>query len=204
MMSLRHALLALALSSALGAGLHPAQAQTTNLPPADRAIPAPRGVAVSAQDRKFVIGAAEAGAAEVAMAQLASDRAASPDVKDFAARMVSDHQKAEDELKSIATARGVAPPGQLSTKDQAALDKLSGMRGAAFDKAYVKAQLSAHKDAVALFKEESTKGKDAELKQFASSTLPTLQDHLQMAQQLARASMQGNTGQGNATTAAKS
>jgi len=137
------------------------------------------------------------------MGQLANDHAASTDVKDFAARMVSDHQKANDQLKSIATARGVTPVDQPSKNDQATLDKLSKMQGPDFDKAYVRAQLSAHKEAVALFTSEASKGKDAELKQFASSTLPTLKDHLQMAQQLSKASLQGSA-QGKSSMAPKS
>jgi putative membrane protein len=164
-----------------------AQSALPTAAPSTKSAPSPMGTAVSAQDRRFIMTAAEAGAGEVALGQLAKDHAASTDVKDFAARMVSDHQKAGDQLKSIATARGVAPPDQPSKKDQATLDKLAKVQGADFDKAYVKTQLSAHKEAVALFTSEASKGKDAELKQFASSTLPTLKDHLQMVEQLSKA-----------------
>ena len=145
------------------------------------------GAALTGQDSKFVNTAAEAGAAEVAMGKLASDHASSADVKSFASRMVTDHQKAGDQLKSIAKAKGVNPPEQLSKKDQSELDKLGKLKGADFDKEYVKVQLAAHKDAVSLFSAESKSGKDAELKQFASTTLPTLQDHLRMVQDLSKA-----------------
>jgi putative membrane protein len=147
------------------------------------------GAALSGQDRKFVNTAAEAGAAEVAMGKLASDHAGSTAVKSFATRIVADHQKAGDQLKSIASAKGVTPPEQLSKKDQSELDKLGKLKGAAFDKEYVKVQIAAHKDAVALFGSESKGGKDPELKQFASTTLPTLQDHLRMVQDLSKAKM---------------
>ena len=181
----RLTILAAALSSTLMVGV--AFSQIQSAAPASKNAK-PGSSALSAQDRKFVNTAAGAGAAEVAMGQLAEDHAGSADVKGFAARMVSDHQKAADELKSIAGAKGVTPPEQLSKKDQTDLDKLSKLHGGDFDKAYVKSQLSAHKDAVALFGSESKSGKDADLKQFASSTLPTLQDHLQMVQQLSRGS----------------
>jgi putative membrane protein len=174
----RLTILAAALSATLMAGVAPAQQPT--------AAPA-NPKAASAHDRKFVNTAAEAGAAEVAMGRLAQDHATSPDVKGFAARMVSDHQKAGDQLKSIAASKGLTPPDQLSKHDQAELDKLSKLQGADFDRAYVKSQVSAHKDAVSLFNSESKSGKDADLKQFASTTLPTLQDHLQMVQQLSKA-----------------
>jgi putative membrane protein len=139
---------------------------------------------LNGHDRKFIANATEAGAAEVAMGKLASDRASSTDVKRFAARMVIDHQKAGDQLKSIASAKGAAPPDRLSKKDQAELNKLGRLKEVDFDKEYVKVQLAAHKDAVALFGAESKSGKDADLKQFASTTLPTLQEHLGMVQQL--------------------
>jgi putative membrane protein len=183
----RLTLLAMALSSTLTAGV--AFPQTT-APPANMAAgktAAAASSSLSAQDRKFVDTAAEAGAAEVAKGQLAESHSSSADVKGLAARMVSDHQKAGDELKSIAQIKGATPPAQLSKKDQADLDKLSKLRGADFDKAYIKSQLAAHKSAVSLFGSESKTGKDPELKQFASTTLPTLEDHLQMVQQLSKA-----------------
>jgi putative membrane protein len=181
----RLTLLAIALSSTLSAGVAYSQAQTA--PPTKKAPEKTAASAtLSAQDRKFVNTAGEAGAAEVAMGQLAESHSASADVKGFAARVVSDHQKAGDELKSIAEAKGATPPVELSKKDQADLDKLSKLQGSDFDKAYIKTQLSAHRSAVALFGTESKSGKDAQLKQFASTTLPTLEDHLQMVQQLSK------------------
>jgi putative membrane protein len=148
-------------------------------------IPVALGAAgLNGHDSKFVATAAEAGAAEVEMGKLAADRASSADVKSFASRMVTDHQKAGEQLKSIASAKGATPSDALSKKDQSELGKLGKLNGAAFDKEYAKVQLAAHKDAVALFTAESKSGKDSDLKQFAATILPTLQDHLRMAQQL--------------------
>jgi putative membrane protein len=192
MNAIRLSALAVALATVFTAGAVMAQASATQ-PPVTSPAAAPTAsssatTAISSHDRRFVTTAAEAGAAEVAMAELAKDHAASAAVKDFAARMVSDHEKAGDELKAIATSKGLEPSAQLSKKDQAGVDRLSKLQGPAFDKAYVNGQLAAHKDAVALFGSESKTGKDTDLKQFAASTLPTLQDHLQMVQQLAEAS----------------
>lgn len=181
--------IALALSATFAAGASVAQTSATQPPvtsPAASPAKAVSGTALSSSDRKFVTTAAEAGAAEVAMGKLAKDKATSADVKDFASHMVSDHQKAGDELKAIATSKGMTPSDKLSTKDQAAMDKLSKLQGADFDKAYVNSQVSAHKDAVSLFSSESKSGKDSDLKQFASTTLPTLQEHKQMVDQLAK------------------
>jgi putative membrane protein len=66
------------------------------------------------------------------------------------------------------------------------LGRLSKLDSPAFEAAYVKAQFAAHQDALALFTSESTAGKDAQLREFATTTLPTLEHHLQMVQQLAK------------------
>ena len=108
----RLTLLAIALSSTLSAGVAYSQAQTA--PPTKKAPEKTAASAtLSAQDRKFVNTAGEAGAAEVAMGQLAESHSASADVKGFAARVVSDHQKAGDELKSIAEAKGRDTAGRI-------------------------------------------------------------------------------------------
>lgn len=155
--------------------------------------PATGAKALSAQDRKFVVTAGEAGAAEVEMARIAMDRAQSSDVKNFASRMVSDHQKAGDDLDKIASDKGMAIDDKLSAKDQAELDRLTKLQGASFDREYVKSQLAAHRAAVALFGKESKSGNDSELKSFAASTLPTLQDHLQLVQQLSKSASHAAT-----------
>jgi putative membrane protein len=141
---------------------------------------------LNAEDKRFIQVAGEAGSAEVEMARLAMDRAESSDVKRFASRMASDHQKAGDELDKLASSKGVAVDDKLSAKDQAELERLRKLQGASFDGEYVRAQLAAHKAAVSLFDKQSKSGHDGELKQFAASTLPTLQDHLQLIEQLAK------------------
>ena len=120
------------------------------------------------------------------MAKAAQLHGASADVKSFADRMVTDHGKVNQELTSIATKKGIAIPDKLSGKDMRELAKLQKLDAAKFDKEYVKVQLAAHKDAVKLFKKESSNGKDADLKAFAGSTLPTLQEHLTMISTMAK------------------
>lgn len=146
--------------------------------PSQSAATAKASSAISAADRKFVETAGEAGLAEVEMAKAAQQRGAGMDVKSFADRMVADHGKTNEELKSIATTKGIPVPDKLSAKDSRELAKLQKLDAGKFDKEYVSSQVAAHKDAVKLFKKESASGKDAELKMFATSTLPTLQEHL--------------------------
>jgi putative membrane protein len=120
--------------------------------------------------------------AEVELGQLAADKAANPDVKEFAQRMVKDHSQANDQLKQIAMQKGVTLPTSPSKKNQATKDRLSKLSGDAFDKAYMADMVKDHKKDVAAFQRESSSGQDPDVKQFASQTLPTLQDHLKQAE----------------------
>jgi putative membrane protein len=143
------------------------------------------GATASNPDRKFAETAASAGMAEVEMGKVAQQRGGS-DVKAFADRMVTDHGKANQELTAIAGAKNIKLPAGLSGKDQRELGKLQKLTGGGFDAEYVKSQVAAHKDAVALFKRESSSGKDTDLKAFAGKTLPTLQEHLTMVTALSK------------------
>jgi putative membrane protein len=137
--------------------------------------------ASAAADTMFIKTAAMDGMAEVDHGNLAAQNATHDEVKQFGQRMAADHGKANDELKSIASQKNVTLPTQLDAKHQAMHDKLSKMKGDAFDRAYMQHMVTAHQQAVTLFQKESTSGKDAETKGFAGKTLPTLQEHLKMA-----------------------
>jgi putative membrane protein len=140
---------------------------------------------VAPADKSFAVKATGAGMAEVAEARIALGKTQNGDVKSFAQRMDQDHTKANDELMKIAQDERLKLPAAPTKKDQAQANKLSKMSGAAFDQAYIKDQLAAHQEAVALFTKESQSGKDAQLKAFAAKTLPILQEHLQMVQGMA-------------------
>jgi putative membrane protein len=147
-------------------------------------LAAPATAKPAGPDLAFMKTAAEAGMAEVAAGQAASTMAKDADVKSFAQQMVTDHTKANDELMSLAAKLKVGLPKKTDAKHAALLKKLQKMKGDAFDKAYVKAQVEDHKKAVDLFTRESAKGKDAEVKAWATATLPTLKHHLEMVQDL--------------------
>jgi putative membrane protein len=135
-------------------------------------------------DATFIKTAAMDGMAEVEHGGLAAKNAASNEVKQFAQRMVDDHGKANTELKSLASQKNVTLPPELDAKHKAMQDKLSKLNGAAFDSAYMAHMAAAHKEAVTLFQREAKTGKDAETRAFAEKTLPTLREHLKMAQDL--------------------
>ena len=134
---------------------------------------------------KFVRQAAEGGLAEVELGKLATEKAASPQVKQFGQRMVDDHSKANDELKEIASSQGIQVPDKLSAKDEMTKERLSKLSGEQFDKAYMSDMVKDHTKDVADFQRESQSGKDPQVKEFASKTLPILQSHLKEAKQIA-------------------
>jgi putative membrane protein len=133
-------------------------------------------------DKTFVEKAAVGGMAEVQLGNLAQQKAASDQVKQFGARMVTDHSKANDELKQIASTKGVQLPSALDDKHKKDMDRLQKMSGADFDKAYMSHMVDDHKQDVAEFKKEANGGKDGDVKGFAAKTLPTLEEHLKLAQ----------------------
>ncbi|HJQ35634.1 MAG TPA: DUF4142 domain-containing protein [Thermoanaerobaculia bacterium] len=137
--------------------------------------------ALSPDDKEFVSKAGMGGLAEVQMGNLGLSKATSADVKAFAQRMVTDHSKANEELSQLATAKGVALPTELDGDHKAALDHLTSLTGADFDKAYMKHMVEDHEKDVAEFDKASTTAGDSDLKAWAGKTLPTLKEHLQLA-----------------------
>ena len=168
---LRRTALAAAIVS-LGFAL-PAMAQTGSMS---------KAASLSSADKSFMQKAAQGGMAEVQLGQLATQKASSDQVKQFGQRMVGDHTKANDQLKQIASSKGATLPTELSSNDKREMDRLSKLSGAKFDKAYMDLMVSDHKKDVSEFKSEASKAHDPDVKDFASSTLPTLEEHLQLAQ----------------------
>jgi putative membrane protein len=140
---------------------------------------------LSASDRDFALKAAEGGMAEVSIGQLASQKATDPAVKDFANRMVNDHGKAGDELKQLATNKGISLPTDLNAEHKKLADTLSKKSGKDFDKSYISEMVKDHEDDVKEFEKASKDVQDPDLKSWALKTLPVIQDHLQMAKQIA-------------------
>jgi putative membrane protein len=137
--------------------------------------------AAQSGDRAFAREAAIGGIAEVELGTLAKEKGSNADVKQFGDRMVTDHSKANEELKQWAQQKKVTLPTETDAKHKATRDRLAKLSGDAFDKAYMRDMVTDHQQDVAAFKREAQSGKDAELKAWAAKTLPTLEDHLKMA-----------------------
>ncbi|HJU27220.1 MAG TPA: DUF4142 domain-containing protein [Rhodanobacteraceae bacterium] len=142
------------------------------------------------QDSDFAKKAASGGLAEVSLGKLAESHAQSADIKAFGQRMVQDHSKANDQLMAAAAQANVKLPASPGPEEQATINRLSKLQGAAFDRAYAQAMVKDHKKDVAEFQREASTGSNTSLKTFAANTLPTLQQHLRMAQTLPGASTQ--------------
>ncbi len=140
---------------------------------------------VSAKDKTFMKKAAQGGLEEVELGKMVASKAKSDDVKQFAQRMVDDHKKANDQLKSLAQQKGITLPTQMDAKGQALKSRLEKLSGDQLDKAYMKEMVQDHAKDVQEFKTASQTAKDSDVKSFASQTLPTLQDHLKQAKEVA-------------------
>ncbi len=141
-------------------------------------------IAVDEDDTEFVLKAADGGMAEVEMGNLGKEKATNPSIKEYAANMVADHTKANEELKALAASKNITLPASVSEYHQEHLTKLSEKKTNEFDKDYIDMMVDDHQKTVDLFEKQSKEGKDADLKAFATNTLPTLRSHLDAAKAL--------------------
>jgi len=139
---------------------------------------------VSRSDKSFIQDAYKDGLAEGKLGELGQGKTANEEVKTFANQMVTDHGKANSELKALATSKNVDVASEPSLVAQGKDKMLDAKSGADFDKAFVDAMVKDHKDAVKAFEKAANEAKDAEVKAFATKTLPTLKHHLSMAEAL--------------------
>lgn len=139
--------------------------------------------AAHAQDsdktKDFVVKAAISNQFELETSKLAIEKASSPDVKAFAEKIITDHTKAGADLRAAIGTAGITTPAPdaLDEDHRDKVTKLSEKTGSDFDEAYIDEQEKAHDDAIDLFKDYAKDGDNAALKNFAATTLPTLEAH---------------------------
>ncbi|HTS77496.1 MAG TPA: DUF4142 domain-containing protein [Bryobacteraceae bacterium] len=134
----------------------------------------------------FLKSASQIDQAEIQLGQLAQTNASSNVVKQDGQRMVTDHTKLEGRVKSAAATMNVTLPTGVSAQDKNLYDSLSAKTGASFDKPYVLAMISGHRQAIAEFQREAENGASANVKMLAQDALPTLKEHLQIWESAAR------------------
>ena len=162
------------------------QSDRNNTPSNQGVTASDRQAASDASDRGFVMKAAEGGLAEVKLGELAQQKASAQDVKDFGKRMVDDHGKANNELQQLAQNKHIEVPTELKGEQKEHYDKLAKLSGKDFDQAYIKHMVKDHDEDIAEFKTEARDGKDPDVRNWASKTLPTLQEHLQLIERVAQ------------------
>jgi putative membrane protein len=123
--------------------------------------------------------AADGGMAEVELGRLAVQKAQDPEVKKFAQMMVTDHTKANNELKAIAAKQKITLPAEIGPRNRSTIDELNKLSGADFDQEYVQAMVDDHEADVQLFEDQAEDETDAQAMAFAAKTLPVLRKHLE-------------------------
>ena len=158
-------MLAAAVVSVAGAGAAGAQAD-----------------AVNDQDKTFLKSQQETNLAEISLGKVAIERATSEKVRELATKLVSDHEQVSDLNRALSSKLGLPIPDQPSAEQQATAEKVKSQTGAAFDAAYVAAQVEGHTKSVAAAQKQISAGSHPEVKAFATEYLPKAQMHLQHSQ----------------------
>ena len=172
---------------AVGLLVAPASFAQTSQPNAPNRAAPPTAAkdTLNQEDKTFVKEAAVGGLAEVELSKIAQ-KSENPDVKSFADRMVRDHTAANQELMGVAAGLGIELPKALDSEHERMREKLQTLHGKAFDEQYMRGMVEDHNKVVKLFQTQERSGHNAELKQFAQKTLPTLEEHQKMAVELSR------------------
>jgi putative membrane protein len=136
---------------------------------------------------QFAVKAAQDALAEMRLGQLAQQKGSSSDVRDFGKKMVEDHGNAHTKIKQLAERQNITLTSELTPEHQSSYERLSGLSGAMFDRAYVEQMVNDHQQAVAEYQREAEIGSEA-WKDFAESSLPMLREHLESARMLSSSS----------------
>jgi putative membrane protein len=116
---------------------------------------------------------------------MVGQKSTDPAVKDFANRMVTDHTQANQKLATIAEMNGVKLPSEASATERNQKSELEKLSGAQLNDAYLRDELQGHKETISAFESEIEHGQNQEAKSYAEQTLPTLQDHIRIAEDIA-------------------
>jgi putative membrane protein len=152
--------------------------------PGGNAAGAPSSSSLSSQDQTFLNFASQADVSEIAAAQVALKQSSTTSVHNFANRMISDHSSEQQTAQSLASALGITLPTTPLPAEAAKLASYQNLTGNAFDLAYAKDQVGAQQTAIAMFQQEVSSGSNDQVIAFAKNSLPILQTHLQLAEQL--------------------
>lgn len=139
---------------------------------------------LSDSDYRFLEKAARGGLEEVEIGQMAEQKGTDQTVKDFGKRMVTDHNKLNDQLKQIAGQKGATVPASMSHHENSTMSHLENLSGAKFDQTYAKDMVKDHKKDIKEFQNAAKNLQDPDLRNFAQQAVPILQEHLTLAQNM--------------------
>ncbi len=139
---------------------------------------------LSKEDREFMSEAAIGGMYEVVLGEQIAKKATDPDVRAFAAKMVADHSKANEELKQLAAKKGFTMPAQLDEDHRESIEELTKLSGPELDRKYIDEMVDDHEDDVDEFRDAAKDAKDPEIRAWAGKTLRVLEGHLAEAKRL--------------------
>ena len=180
---MKRQVLVLALSALMaGFGLAACQRNEQGVEAAREASP-DRTSTLTTADRDFIWKAAQSHQQEIDMGHLGEQKSTNSDIKDFASMLVKDHESALKDLNSLMDKYNAPQQGQLS-KDQATIDHLNSMDLAEFDKNFLDMMVDGHNKALDAYRSASTTVQNADLKNHINDTIPTIEKHLNRAQQL--------------------
>ena len=190
---MRMLLLVITVFSAMCFGCTPVETNTnsntntnTNAVAAASPTAAPvRSESPRQDDGAFAMNGAQANMAEIALGRLALQKSQNAEVKRFVQRLIADHTKANNALKPIASKKNITLPADVKPEQKETYDRLAKLSGAEFDREFMALMVTNHQKSEAAYQAESTKGTDPELKAFATTILPTIQEHLRMSQEIA-------------------
>ncbi len=152
---------------------------------------------ITDRDEGMMKQMAESHLGEISLGKLAQDKAQSDEVKSFAKKMVDDHTKALDSLKQLAQSKGVTLPTEPGKQQMTMQKKLEGLSAQKFDRQYMQQSRDrAHRETHKLLQRAASRAEDADLKNYASTTLGTVETHMQMAKETTdnlKASSQGKS-----------
>jgi putative membrane protein len=169
------------LVGAVACGSNNANKEAANQAPATQAPTTPK---LSSDDQDFMKAAAKSGYDEIKLAQLALEKSHNKDVRDFAQKLIDDHQKLAGDLAKLASTKGVTLPDSATLASSFSEGRLKMLSGSHFDQGFLSKMVDDHNDAIATFQKEAVNGSDTDVKDFASTNVQSLKEHLSMAKEL--------------------
>jgi putative membrane protein len=151
-----------------------------------------QGGALSKGDQAFLKMAAETDMTEAHMGQMAQDQASDQGVKDLGQTLIQDHTKDYQAVSQLATKVGATIPNGIDSAKVMPIRSLSHLKGKSFDHRFIQESISGHEKAIAAYKKESEHGDNADVKAYATQTLPTLEEHLHKSEDLAKQGKKAN------------